>query len=101
MADVSKTITSATGTLPGPVGEQFVQQPLPGAGAAQTVQGLALADFGEGDHSFTNDQLLVGSSFLKSSSSLLATAVIGENYIVAGEESRGYELLPQCVSHGR
>jgi hypothetical protein len=60
MAEVSRTKASATGTFPGPVGEQFVQQPFPGTGAAQPVQGLALAGFGEGDHLVTNEQLLIG-----------------------------------------
>jgi hypothetical protein len=60
MAEVSRTKASATGTFHGPVGEQFVQQPFPGTGAAQAIQGLALARFGEGDHLVTNEQLLIG-----------------------------------------
>ena len=58
--NVSRMTASATGTLPGPVGEQLVHQPPAGAGAAQTVQCLPLAGFSEGDNSFTDDQLLVG-----------------------------------------
>ena len=62
---MSLQVSVITIDLPGPVGEQFVQQTFPGAGDPQTVQGLALADFSEGDHVFTNDQLLVGGELVE------------------------------------
>lgn len=46
MAEVSRTTASVTGALRGRVSEQFVQQPLSGAGAAHTIHRLAPAGFG-------------------------------------------------------
>ena len=89
----------AKGTLPDPVSEQLIQKPLPGAGAAQTVQGLALVTFRQGDHSFTDDPLLVGCELLEIVQQLVGDSGHQEKLHCAGRRIKRL-CTPQVLAQG-